>query len=799
VTLFPGGSATVQFANEGISTISITANYSNSTQKKIRAALEVVGSSGGGSYKAGSFRMMGTSGFSVPNPCLTQSIVAETGFEDYVTSENKKGKIDIAYYFSNCTSPQLRKPIIILDGFDPGDERKIEDIYGLLNYNNDNNNFGEEMRQQGYDVIIVNFPPIIEGYINPFPAVQIPVYRDGGADYIERNALAVVKLIQLVNQQLVNNGSTEKLVIVGPSMGGLITRYALAYMEKNGLNHNTRLWVSFDSPHWGANIPIGDQYWLEYYSRVAGKEGAKKSINKVIGSVAARQMLLHHWTAQSVTPTSNTFRNQFMQNLQSNGITGSNGLPQNLRKIALTNGSGNGNLQTQGSSCGEVLHLQAKIRSWTFIVLPILTGIVRHVVSESSVYFTPDYGNICKVFDGWYKIGRWGNKHNEEKSVQTPYFTRSYDRVPGGTFDTQLQIKKDGEKSTWGGNLIHVQDFSNIINNHSFIPTVSALALTNSTSRDWSENLSTRNLVCTNETPFDDYLTPQTNEEHVFLSLDNVAWIKTQINTDFTNCVLVCSPTAIIGDANICNSLSNSYSISNLPLGAKVHWEITPSNIAYPSNPYANATTIVKNGTGIITLKASITNSCNLSPEITKQINVGKPQPGPITFLLIDPALGKIQAQVEPVAGATSYNWYKNGVLISGASYHNNFIQFPISKTSCDIDYDISVEAVNICGTSLRTHANAYVPCDSYFVLSPNPATSDVTVTSVENHSLNSSSSKVISEIRIYDNLGNLKKRQAFNKVKTATINVSGLPTGTYFIEISNGTLKERKQLIVVK
>lgn len=288
-TLLPGGTTSVWLGTEGTTTLSITANYSNSTQKIISGTLEVEGSADGGSYKAGSYGMMGPNGSIVlPPPCITDLIEADTGFEDYITSENKKGKIEIGYYYANCASSELHKPIIILDGFDPGDDRKIKKIYKLLNYNNDNNNFGEEMRQQGYDVIIVNFPNILEGYINTFPGVQIPIYRDGGADYIERNAMAIVKLIQSVNQQLISNGSDEKLIIVGPSMDGLITRYALAYMEKNGMNSNTRLWVSFDSPHWGANIPIGDQYWLEYYDRVAGKESAKKSLNNEIGSVAAR-------------------------------------------------------------------------------------------------------------------------------------------------------------------------------------------------------------------------------------------------------------------------------------------------------------------------------------------------------------------------------------------------------------------------------------------------------------------------------------------------------------------------------
>ena len=51
---------------------------------------------------------------------------------------------------------------------------------------------------------------------------------DGGADYIERNAMNHITLYQKLNNELIDNGSNEELVIIGPSMGGQISRYALA-------------------------------------------------------------------------------------------------------------------------------------------------------------------------------------------------------------------------------------------------------------------------------------------------------------------------------------------------------------------------------------------------------------------------------------------------------------------------------------------------------------------------------------------------------------------------------------------
>ncbi len=631
-TLSPGGSASILLDQSGTKIFKMAASFSNGSQKVIRATLEVEGPPIGSFYKKSeAYGTMGTDPEPI-QPCFPETfLTADMPFSDYITSENKKGVIEIGYYFANCTSRQLQKPIIILDGFDPGDERNVSDIYGLLYYNNGSNNFGEEMRQQGYDVIIVNFPNIIDKHFGPYPGLLIPVIRDGGADYIERNALAVVKLIQSVNQQLVANGSTEEIIVVGPSMGGLISRYALAYMEKKhaegvpNMNHNTRLWVSFDSPHWGANIPIGDQYWLEYYTRVAGNKGAKASLENKIGSVAARQMLVHHWTAGSESPVPNVFRSQFMVNLQSNGISSSGGFPQNLRKVALTNGSGIGILQPDGVACGKVLKMDAVIRNWIFAVLPISSAIVRHKVSESNIYFTSDYGSRCKIFDGWYKVGRWGKKPYEEKFAKSPALSKSYDRVPGGKFNTQEVMKEEGQETSWVGGLIHGQNFTSMVNNHSFIPTVSALALTNSTTRDWSEDISTRNLVCSDETPFDDYFTPNNNEEHVYLSSENVSWMKAQINGDFQNCVNICAPVLLSGAEYFCDPVSNSYTISGLPSNAEIIWTALPVGIVEINSPSNLQTTLNRKKEGIIILTATVLNGCSGEISYSKTISVGVP------------------------------------------------------------------------------------------------------------------------------------------------------------------------------
>jgi len=110
-------------------------------------------------------------------------------------------QVSVLYGFGNTS---ISKPIIFVEGFDPTNSMNYPDIYVRLMEQNHVN----RIRSLGYDLIIMNF-------------------SDGG-DYIQRNGMALVDLIQWVNAI---KTSDEDLVIVGASMGGIVTRYALLYME----------------------------------------------------------------------------------------------------------------------------------------------------------------------------------------------------------------------------------------------------------------------------------------------------------------------------------------------------------------------------------------------------------------------------------------------------------------------------------------------------------------------------------------------------------------------------------------
>ena len=237
----------------------------------------------------------------------------------------------------------MDKPIIIIDGFDPEDKRKIDpqspnydkdskSVKELMAYDHDDDDTPKkdligELNLLGYDVIIVNHP------VNDANGI------DGGSDYIQRNAFTLISLIRHINATKQGN---EQNVVIGPSMGGLISRYALAYMEKElattgdnaKWNHETRLWVSFDSPHQGANIPIGVQKGIQFFAEEQSVESAQEFIDKQLDQPAPKQMLVNHYTNDTNLPVgAPNFRNRFQNELDALGM------PQNLRKIALNNGS----------------------------------------------------------------------------------------------------------------------------------------------------------------------------------------------------------------------------------------------------------------------------------------------------------------------------------------------------------------------------------------------------------------------------------------------------------------------------
>ena len=396
--------------------------------------------------------------------------------------------------FPDTVDGILDKPVFLIDGFDPGDGNTIPLIYSGLNYGV-GQNLADYLRSLGFDIILVNFPT----YTRPSTTTVV----DGGADFIQRNAFVLVELINQINAQKVG---TQKNVVIGPSMGGLIARYALRYMEMNALNHDTRLYISFDSPHQGANIPIGFQHLFNYmaYGPLANA-AVQPLVDGMIKSPAARQMLIDHFeghlqagsafefntASATLVPTgSPNYRNAFQNELNAMGF------PTTVRNVAISNGAGNGTMNYSPDF---------EVMNHTFNV----TATQRAIIN---LRFTPaaNLTNQVSRFRGQTLIFTWFTVYESMANSKAPTYTDGLDTAPGGRFDMT------GLGADLGTDPLLTEFFNSLNADYfTFIPTWSSMAISN------TNNLYTP-VTGASVTPFVASSIPTVNENHVTLTQANI-------------------------------------------------------------------------------------------------------------------------------------------------------------------------------------------------------------------------------------------------------------------------------------
>ena len=381
-----------------------------------------------------------------PQRPVVSAITANIAYQGFGESQPYFGQGEYEIFLDNVDGV-LDRPVIVLDGFDPGDGRGIGALYASLSYGGQN--LADELRDLGFDIVVLNAPNYItDGY-------EI----GGGGDFIQRNAMVLIALIQELNSQ---KQGDEELVVLGPSMGGLIARYALAYMEQEGLPHETRLYLSFDSPHRGANIPIALQYLINYFAVVGGDPMAQATVDFVLNSTAAKQMLVDHLSGHLLAGSdleqdpnlllpagAPNFRDEFQQELDALGF------PQNVRNVTMINGAVDGT--NIGSPGMEVVNTSIEVDALTDIYI--------------ALYFTPEAGQNITVTDvATFFIGIPISTFSAD--AQSPGSSDGVDSAPGGTGNISAAL-------AGGGGSPVLQEFIDALNQdeYSFIPTMSALAI----------------------------------------------------------------------------------------------------------------------------------------------------------------------------------------------------------------------------------------------------------------------------------------------------------------------------------
>ncbi len=354
---------------------------------------------------------------------------------------------------------EVTDPIVVVEGFDLDDSLGWPELYALLNQEN----LLEDLRAAGRDAVILNFA--------------------SATDPIQRNAYLLVELLQTLAAQLPPD---KTYPVIGASMGGLVARYALAWLEDQGPGHDCDLFISFDVPHGGANIPLGLQHWVDFF---ASESEDAAFLQSRLATPAARQMLLYHHTATSGnTAAPDPLSAQLAADLAAVGDW-----PAQPRLVAVLNGSGLG--QDQGFAPGDQL---VEYEYYSFLVDII-----------GNIWAVPD-GSSQVVFRGVIDL-LWPLP--DTRRTVTVAGTRPWDGAPGGYRGSLAQL---GATSVPYGAIIALHD------DHAFIPTVSALALAGADPfADLAEVVEFP--------PFAAFYLPAVNEEHVAVTPASREWFLAEI------------------------------------------------------------------------------------------------------------------------------------------------------------------------------------------------------------------------------------------------------------------------------
>jgi len=263
-------------------------------------------------------------------------------------NEVVKNGIEIFYWLneSTCEEACHRKPLIIVEGFDPNEAYSYNIVFkdydggrGLLNREYELVDIlNTYVHEEGYDVYFINF-----GYEN-------------NTQSIKDNAEWLKMAINEINDLKADCGSVEKNVVIGASMGGLVSRWALSEMETDSIDHETELFISFDSPLKGANVPIGFQSFVKGLAgtKIFGKPLRNQLFDLKQGewtlqTPAAKQMLIYNRFATSRRETSaqtlRTFYDEFQEQFSEKTLA--------IPHLALSNGSVLN--EDQGFSNSEIL------------------------------------------------------------------------------------------------------------------------------------------------------------------------------------------------------------------------------------------------------------------------------------------------------------------------------------------------------------------------------------------------------------------------------------------------------------
>ena len=604
------------------------------------------------------------------------------------SSLHSGGKIQISYASSN-TSGQLKKPLIVAEGFDaygimpglPNSDihgflklKNIDNDYGTINLNYSGGNLLNNIDLSQYDIVYLDY--------------------NNGTDDIRRNAKLFEEVINWVNTHKTGG---QPNVVMGLSMGGLVARYALRDMEVAGKDHQTWKFISVDAPHKGANVPVSVQaavrhledldlkvFFVKLLSATDISSDLKGAIN-LLNSKAAKQMLIYQITKDLAYD--NSEYTAFMQEYDALGF------PQQCQNIAITDGNGQGTTIFAPES-GLIAMNESYTLKWWQEALNILLGrlsgialatnypqlVINAIPGKTQVYasvFANAIPNkkVSKIYEGrvyYKKTILWlipVSVDITKKSLNSTSDMIPIDGAPGGKYDINAMMNLSGNMSQY----ILQKQFC-------FVPTVSALGLLN-----WKDklnsNLQNEDFYATGTSDFDQYYTPATNELHTRLN-SSAQFLYTHLTCP----MFYFSP-------NVSTFCGTNSSVIKNPSNYALTWSVSPGfTIQSYNNTGAAIASPVSLQTGILTCKNNNTtivrkrlySTCNFNVTISGSSIIcpyssetytleGKPNNDPVTW-----SCDNVFSLVSTQGNNATFN--TTSTTIGGATIKASFSGVSVSK-----------------------------------------------------------------------------------------------------------------------
>lgn len=735
------------------------------------------------------------------------------------TSSHSGGTYSIyrSAFNNSVTIQTARKLVIWVEGFEVSGAVSIEDNYNILNQGS----LAANIHAAGYDIAVLNF--------------------NNASDQIQRNARVLKDLIVSVN---LGKSNTDPLVIIGYSMGGLVARYALVEMENQNIAHQTRLYISYDTPHKGAHVPASVQSLALTFDsptfRLAFPDLA--ILLDRFKSPAALQMLKYRVTSPNasqtlhVSPSHISFMNE-LDNLNANG-----GFPTTCQSVALSLGSWSGvpqraNFDADGDGAND---FQYSGFPSVFINFPQSAYSGPQAIWQLNgcqavaAFSFQSFLSTSSALNYPYLSSRSGYLGLGSTDFATFLYRNSTNTtlLPLGSFSTIVNYNNAEPIDFAPGSLSNTyQQVVNTLNsqincsfayynNSTFVPTVSALAFN---SNDLFYKIGDDVNRLSGSRFADMFAFCGDNRSHTnFIATNSllVQWVMSKINNQVT-APCYCGTSSLITGPSLLCSTATPYNIQNLPTNATVNWSSSnPSGLSI--NPTTGVATRVNNYNGPATITASVNGGCGAVTLPPFNVWVGNPPANNTTLIWIgtrgvnpvatSPGASYI-VEVDQVATATSYTWSlpPGTLILNGGPSTTAFPSIYITTPTASGTYSISCRANNACGSSFTRNLTINngtsgggnncppgftPPCrpggPAPLRVFPNPSSTQLTV-SFTNEGANTSSLMNPSQAedadsdfdaKLYYPFGELA-RSGKSKQGNLTFDILSLPDGLYVLKVS--------------